>query len=269
MADTAKQTEVIQELQRVAQKLGRGAISRADFARHGQFGDSKVVRTFGSWNAAVQAAGLEANTTTVRKTDAELKAEFDRVKEYLDKVPTASEFAAHGKIAVNVYSKRFGKWSAAVAHFMGKTSPPAAPQKRPASNAMKTPFHQPHRTPPAAITGRPLYGPPLSFRGLQHEPLNEQGVVYLFGMVARELGFLVESIQEGFPDCRAKKQVKRGGRVAYQSVAIEFEFSSSNFRVHGHDPNACDLVVCWEHDWPECPVQVVELSTEIQKLQPA
>jgi len=23
----------------------------------------------------------------------------------------------------------------------------------------------------------------------------------------------------------------------------------------------CDLIVCWVHNWPECPVEVIELST--------
>jgi hypothetical protein len=33
------------------------------------------------------------------------------------------------------------------------------------------------------------YGAPIDFRGLRHAPLNEQGVVYLFALVAIELGF--------------------------------------------------------------------------------
>jgi len=32
----------------------------------------------------------------------------------------------------------------------------------------------------------------------------EQGVVYLFGMVSRELGFYIEAVQQGFPDCEGR-----------------------------------------------------------------
>ena len=39
-----------------------------------------------------------------------------------------------------------------------------------------------------------------------HAPLNEQGVVYLFALVARELGFTVEAIGTSFPDCEAKRR---------------------------------------------------------------
>jgi hypothetical protein len=29
---------------------------------------------------------------------------------------------------------------------------------------------------------------------------------------------------------------------------------------HLHDLSGCDLIVCWRHNWPECPVEVLELS---------
>jgi hypothetical protein len=32
-----------------------------------------------------------------------------------------------------------------------------------------------------------------------------------------------------------------------------------------HDPNGCDIIVCWEHNWPECPLEVIELKKEIAK----
>jgi len=44
---------------------------------------------------------------------------------------------------------------------------------------------------------------------------------------------------------------------------IEFEKESRNFLKHGHDPNGCDLIVCWEHNWPECPVEVLALRDVI------
>ena len=117
--------------------------------------------------------------------------------------------------------------------------------------------------PCAAPTKRRVFGPPLNFRELRHEPINESGVIYLFGMVAGELGFLVESIAAGFPDCDAKRTT-RGG--FYERVKIEFEYRASNFRLHGHDASQCDLVVCWENDWPACPIDVLELRQEIQRL---
>lgn len=110
---------------------------------------------------------------------------------------------------------------------------------------------------------RALLGEPLNFRGLQHAPINEQGVVFLFGMVCRELGYLVEAVQTGFPDCEGKRQVDTH---TWERVRIEFEFKSSNFLKHSHDANLCDLIVCWEHDLLDSPLEVLELRKEIQKL---
>jgi len=106
----------------------------------------------------------------------------------------------------------------------------------------------------------------MDFRGLRHAPINEQGVVYLFGMVSNELEFLVESVHTGFPDCEAKRCVDHA-RNRWQSVRIEFEFLSSNFREHGHPHDGCDLIVCWEHDWTDCPLEVVELRSRIKELK--
>ncbi|HLW54058.1 MAG TPA: hypothetical protein VKW06_14570 [Candidatus Angelobacter sp.] len=29
---------------------------------------------------------------------------------------------------------------------------------------------------------------------------------------------------------------------------------------HGHAASGCDVIVCWAHNWPECPLEVVDLS---------
>jgi hypothetical protein len=95
--------------------------------------------------------------------------------------------------------------------------------------------------------------------------VNEQGVVFLLGVVAKERGYMGEALQAGYPDCEAKRQIAPG---RWQRVRIEFEFESRNFRDHGHAPNGCDVIVCWRHNWPDCPVhiEVVDLSTAIKSL---
>jgi hypothetical protein len=115
------------------------------------------------------------------------------------------------------------------------------------------------------LPGRPIYGQPMDFRGLRHEPVNEQGVVLLFGMVAKELGYIVEAVQSGFPDCEAKRQI---APERWQRVHLEFEFESRNFRGHGHPLTGCDVIVCWRHNWPDCPehLEILELSSLIHSL---
>jgi len=139
------------------------------------------------------------------------------------------------------------------------------------SNRNSTPNRQSQSKPPLGkvryppLDHRPIYGQPMDFRGLRHEPVNEQGVVLLFGMVAKELGYTVEAVQSGFPDCEAKRQI---GPERWQRVHLEFEFESRNFRDHGHSPAGCDVIVCWRHNWPDCPpqIEILELSSLIKSL---
>jgi hypothetical protein len=139
------------------------------------------------------------------------------------------------------------------------------------SNRNSPPERQSPSTPPSGkaryppLDGRPTYGQPMDFRGLRHEPVNEQGVVLLFGMVAKELGYTVEAVQSGFPDCEAKRQI---APQRWQRVHLEFEFESRNFRDHGHSATGCDVIVCWRHNWPDHPphLEILELSSLIKSL---
>jgi len=110
------------------------------------------------------------------------------------------------------------------------------------------------------LEDRPVYGPLMNPSPLAHGPTNEMGVLFLFGTVAAELGFVVTWIRSEFPDCEAMILV---GPEKWQRIRIEFEYESRNFLKHMHDAKECDLIVCWKHNWPECPVEVLELSSMI------
>ena len=112
---------------------------------------------------------------------------------------------------------------------------------------------------------RPLLGAPLDLPGFLFEPTNEMGVVLLFGMLFWRLGFIIESAQIGYPDCRAKLEVEPG---RWQDVGIEFEHQSRHFLAHRHDPSRCDIIVCWIHNWKGCPpnLQVIELREVVRRL---
>jgi len=112
-----------------------------------------------------------------------------------------------------------------------------------------------------------LVGDLINFRGLVYAPLNENGVVFLFGKVAEDLNMYVEEIKPGFPDCIARRFTGKG----WERVRVEFEFKSSAFQVHGHNASECDMIICWEDDWPDCKckrmLEVVELRERIKEFE--
>jgi hypothetical protein len=273
--------EVLRAIRESAEILGHPP-SRAEFMLHSRMTNYQVIKHFPSWREAVRAAGLEPNSTnTPIDTEALLKDWGEMVRR-LRRIPTLNQYMREGNYSTSVF-RRFGPWSAIPSKFRefaeGKlewaevvallpieharssivSSPPLATKPYVSGETLPTE----HRH--ARLDDQPTYGNPIDFRGLRHEPVNEQGVVFLFGMVARELGYYVEAVQTGYPDCEAKRQVNAG---KWQRVRIEFEFESRNFREHGHSPEGCDIIVCWRHNWPECPpnLKVVELSEMIRTL---
>ena len=106
---------------------------------------------------------------------------------------------------------------------------------------------------------QPIYGPPMLAAGpLVYAPTNEAGVMVLFGAVAREQGFAITRVQAAFPDCEAMREIEPG---KWQPNKIELEWESRNFLLHLHPVDGCNMIVCWTHNWPECPLEVLELST--------
>ncbi len=118
--------------------------------------------------------------------------------------------------------------------------------------------------PKIARIKRKVVGEPIQFRGLRYAPLNRLGVAYMFGLVAHELGFIIESLRNESPDCDGKRCLDTN-HDQWEQVKIDFHYKSSDFQQGFHD-NLSDIVVCWTHDWEDCPIEVLELRSIINLL---
>ena len=270
-------TDVIEAIKVASKSIGGKSLSQTQFFPGSTITISDVLRFFPKWSDACREAGVRHDNSRERVPEEELLADWGRVTRKRGRLPSLAEYKVEGRFSRNVFN-RFGLWVDVPAAFSRvftgshewedvlailERRPPTRPlAKKP--RELQVGQQDSERTWPK-LDRRPIYGAPIDFRGLRHEPVNEQGVVFLFGMVARELGYLVEAIQGGFPDCEAKRQVSKG---QWQPVQIEFEYESKNFLEHGHDPEKCDLIVCWVHNWAECPgnLEVLPLSEVIKKL---
>jgi hypothetical protein len=110
-----------------------------------------------------------------------------------------------------------------------------------------------------------VLGEPIHFRGLKFAPVNEKSVAYLFGMISHELGFIIEALRTESPDCEGKRCLDTT-RNKWEQVKIDFEYKSSDFEAQGHNETETDIIVCWIHDWDECPLEVLELRSTIELL---
>lgn len=272
--------EIIAAIRRAASELGRSP-SRSAFIAHTGISEYWVLKYFPSWNSAVSEAGLEPDTSNVQIDDDTLLADWGKVVRLLRQIPTRIQYRNQAKFSTGTFEHRFGPWSRIPDRFRVfaankpewndilallpvQASNTTAKNQPVADVTINSGAHQSAKK-NSKLRDRPIYGNHIDFRGLRHEPVNENGVIFLFGIVARELGYSVEAVQAGFPDCEAKRQVDAG---KWQRVRIEFEYESRNFRDHGHPPDLCDIIVCWRHNWQECPdhIEVIELSKVIKQL---
>ena len=269
-ADDAKRAELILQLQEIAAQLGLRTVSKSQFRRHGGPSEYILLRYFDSWNSLVAEAGLEPTDMTRLSDDELFRAMHDAFVDTGGLV-SRTRFSRACRHSESAYRKRWGRWQSVLFAFRewAETNAPdfpylaELPQVAPSATDGR---RRAAATQPAwESRSRTQLGPLLNFRGLQHAPINEQGVVFLFGMVAVDLGYMVEGVGTGYPDCEAKRSVSPRGDK-WERVRIEFEYRSRNFHEHGHDPTACDVIVCWEHDWPECPVEVLDLRRAIADL---
>jgi hypothetical protein len=266
---------IISEIQRVAHEMGVNQLTRSNFSAETGISSWHIYQLFDGWRDACEQAGLKPHFQNIPIEDDDLFEELRRIFLDCSGICTRTKFGKLSQYSVDTYKKRFGTWQEILVAFRSwlENNQIAFPfiDNLPLDQSLHIRTNE-ESTGQAASgahqwqsLGGTTYGPFLNFRGLQHAPLNELGVVFLFGMVCNELGFVVEALRSEYPDCEAKRRIDKSGNK-WEKVRIEFEFRSSSFKVHGHKPELCDVIVCWEHDWAECPLEIIELKSVIESL---
>jgi hypothetical protein len=267
--------EVLTTIREMAEKLGHPP-TFAELEVMTPLRRRAIRKHFGSYTWALREAGLgNRYHANLIPTD-QLFMEWAVVARRLKKVPSMKEFEDASEFTVGPFQRRFRHWTSvpeAMADYARKHALDDewrdvmdVIRERGVEGPMTTVQQWPaNKVQPLAMRAdRPVYGPAMAPAALVHEPINEMGVVFLFGTVAERLGFMVTLVQAEFPDCEALREV---GPRRWQRIRIEFEYESRNFLRHDHCVGACDMIVCWVHNWPECPLEVVELREIVGKRQ--
>lgn len=255
-----RRRELIDKARAAARELGVEELSLRAFTARTGIRHGAVYQHFDSWAALCHGAGISAARDTRRVSDEEVYAAMRDALVACGGVGTHIRFQLEFRYTRAVFTQRWRTWREALFAFRGWAEK-NAPDFPYMDQLPDTPAPAKWAGPPESRKGGPRgrrLGAAFGYRAMQHAPVNEQGVVLLFGMVAEELGFLIETVETGFPDCEGKR---RAGDGTWHRVRIEFEFRSGAFRIHRHDPAGCDLIVCWTHDWRDCPLEVLELKS--------
>jgi len=107
--------ELLSELDRLADELDDRPTA-TDMNDRGAYWASTYRRAFGSWNNALEAAGIDSSPSQDRQpvSDEALLEELQRVGDLVDGTPNARAMEEHGEHSPNTYVRRFGSWNDAV-----------------------------------------------------------------------------------------------------------------------------------------------------------
>ena len=269
--------EIIIAMKECAAKLGRPP--GADEFRVTMAVRRHLIRKhFSTYTQLLTECGLERHGSGKALTLESMFKDWAGVVRSLGKIPTAADYDRHGAHSYRPFMSRYGYWKEVpwgmLAYMVEKglggewqdvQKIIADHLRMPLEEATKYKLPSERTFRPRIMADRPIYGLPLLQGPLTFAPTNEAGVLAAFACHARELGFTILRLQAAFPDCEALREV---GPNKGQRVLIELEYESRNFLEHLHPVKGCDLIVCWIHNWPECPLEVIELSSVLgQKTQ--
>lgn len=272
--------EILVAIRECAEKIGHPP-SLAELRLHTGVEERHVRKHFLRYQRALAECGMMREGPGYRVEAEALFKDWAELARRLGKVPNINEYDMYSRYSHRPLVSRFGNWRQVPMGMLGLAQENGwevewkdvvdvtRAHLKVAGEPVKTSKRYSTLNENGIFPDRPTYGPPVIHVPLAHGPANEMGVVFIFGFLALKLGFVVTRIQPEFPDCEAMWEVQPG---VWQRVRIEFEYESRNFVRHLHNLEDCDVIVCWEHNWPECPLQVVELrkllSLEAEAVRP-
>lgn len=106
-------TDLMESLKEFALKLGHTPTQK-EMRQEGPHASSTYVTRFGTWNEAVQEAGLEPNIQHSKLSDEDLLNELKRVTEIFGKIPTQGQFEEESDISISTYYNHFDAWEVAI-----------------------------------------------------------------------------------------------------------------------------------------------------------
>ena len=259
----------IRQLQQVASRLETHTLSRTMFdSQSPEVCAATVARMFGGWDNALRAAGLERHPLHRDSLSLEvLASDFLGAFREVGRVPTVHQLARRSAHSLDTFSRKFETYTGfkreAIALLLSSRADLSTEERDElAAHLDGIPHNESPGSEPVAAHHR---GRHLGFRAFAFAPTYENEVVSLFSVVAQELGFEIVCQRPAFPDCEARRVVDPR-RKRYKPCFIEFELKSRDYLRHKHPLNGCDLVVCWQHDWTDCPLKVLELESVIRRL---
>ena len=240
------------------------------FNKHTKISARIVRNHYDNWSDACKANGLKSGTVQDTVPIETLANDFLSVVLDDGAIPSLHRLIRLAKRGERVFSKKHGGYDSfkrkAIEYLFTASLVKNSETLEMLQTELRSLQAKSISEPPIKAIRPHEHGRMLGFRAFAYAPTYENEVVAMFGAIAHEIGFEIVSNRSEFPDCKANRRVEGSARERYRECMIEFELRSSHFKAHKHPVSGCDLIVCWEHDWKDCPLEVLELKTKIEKM---
>ena len=103
--------ELLKDIKRVAQLLGKETITSSEYAEHGIYSRDVCFRRFTTWNNALEQAGLKPFERVVSKRldDEDMLKEIERIWIKIGRQPTSSDIKEGiSQYSLHAYAEHFG-----------------------------------------------------------------------------------------------------------------------------------------------------------------
>jgi len=268
MKSEARKEEVMNAIKECAAELGR-APTVVELLNRKPLRRGHIYRTFGNYRKALDACALEGRGPGFQIDGKRLFLDWAGVVRRLGRLPAVAEYDMHGEYSAQPLITRYRSWKGVPAAMQAYAREAGlAAEWADVMEIVDARLNMIRSTtwssmPDGDEEDETVFGTPLTVSPLTYAPTCENAVMFLFGALARDLGFAVEHIRPAFPDCIALREVRPG---VWRRVKIEFEQESRNFLLHGHAVDGCHMIVCWVHNWAGCPLEVIELRKVVEEM---
>lgn len=106
-----------------------------------------------------------------------------------------------------------------------------------------------------------VVGELIGKRGIVYAPVNRAGVLLIFSRLLDEFDMLVEEAADDCSYLIARRRIGSGnqGAVQWERIKILLVYKSSELK--NNDSIEGDLLICWHHDWLDCPLEAFQLKS--------
>ena len=266
-------TDIVSDVQRVANRLRASTLSRSEYLQHGRFSEYQIYDGGSTWEEYCRAAGVESK----RKEEVPDEVYFGRLLHAIEKLGRHPKTSERKRFGLNFRKRRFPTLSAFIQAAVERgiiggpeteaVSPDTSSEPEAAQIPAVTSEHvpSPRLVPPIPIETTRTKWERIDVPGFPYAPQDESGTVALFGILCAQ-----GALQWDILDLNSGKGIDCicWDHVMQREIRVELKHTLARASWN-HRIEEIDYVVCWENRWPDFQRPVISLRVLIESLKNA